>query len=97
VLPYNPSITDANFILTGDRISVPFRCSCLSLPAASTTTFLAGSIPYVLSRGETYGDVSSEFANLTTAAWLQATNAGSPGTARMVNVTVNCSCGDERV
>jgi chitin elicitor receptor kinase 1 len=97
VLPYNPSITDPNFILTGDRITVPFRCSCLSLPVAAATTFLAGSIPYALSRGESYGDVSSEFANLTTAAWLQATNAGSAGTAGTVNVTVNCSCGDERV
>ncbi|XP_062199679.1 lysM domain receptor-like kinase 10 isoform X2 [Phragmites australis] len=102
LLPYNPAITDSNYIVTGVRVSVPFRCSCLALLAApGSTTYLAGSLPpYAVSRGETYDDVASEFANLTTSAWLKATNAGPsdkvPG-AGTVNVTVNCSCGDERV
>lgn len=95
LLPYNPSVADPDYIVTGARISVPFACACLSLPsAASGTKFLAGSFPHALSRGETYGDVAAEFANLTTAAWLRATN---PGAARTVNVAVNCSCGDESV
>ncbi|TVU08792.1 hypothetical protein EJB05_42205, partial [Eragrostis curvula] len=103
LLPYNPNITDPNYIVTGDRVSVPFRCSCLSLPPpapAASAAFLAGSLPYALSVGETYDGVASEFANLTTAAWLEATNAGPAGkvpAARTVNVTVNCSCGDETV
>ncbi|GJN38508.1 hypothetical protein PR202_gb27557 [Eleusine coracana subsp. coracana] len=99
LLPYNPSITNPNYIVTGDRVSVPFRCSCLSLPSPAAKTFLAGSFPHALSTpsGETYADVAAEFANLTTPEWLEAANPGQAGTARTVNVTVNCSCGDERV
>ncbi|KAL6656310.1 hypothetical protein ACP70R_007136 [Stipagrostis hirtigluma subsp. patula] len=102
LLPYNPAITDPDYIITGDRVSVPFRCSCLSLPAAAaaaSSTFLAGSLPHPFTpaRGETYGDVAAEFANLTTAAWLRATNVEPAGGASTINVTVNCSCGDERV
>ncbi|KAL6601251.1 hypothetical protein ACP70R_044471 [Stipagrostis hirtigluma subsp. patula] len=101
LLPYNPAITDPDYIITGDRVSVPFRCSCLSHPAAAagSSTFLAGSLPHPFApaRGETYGDVAAEFANLTTAAWLRATNVEPAGGAPTINVTVNCSCGDERV
>ncbi|CAO2162184.1 unnamed protein product [Urochloa humidicola] len=31
LLPYKPNITDPNYIVTGARVSVPFRCSCLHL------------------------------------------------------------------
>ncbi|CAL5087414.1 unnamed protein product [Urochloa decumbens] len=100
LLPYNPNITDPNYIVTGVRVSVPFRCSCLALPADPASTFLAGSIPYNLSSGETYDGLAAEFANLTTAAWLEATNRlpgdNSPASGT-INATVNCSCGDKRV
>ncbi|CAD6218526.1 unnamed protein product [Miscanthus lutarioriparius] len=101
LLPYNPDIADPNYIVTGYRVIVPFPCSCLGLPADPASTFLAGSFPYTLSGGgETYGDVASEFANLTTASWLAATNAEPAGklpAAGKINVTVNCSCGDRSV
>ncbi|ONM56279.1 Chitin elicitor receptor kinase 1 [Zea mays] len=100
LLPYNPGIVDPNYIVTGERVSVPFPCSCLGLPADPASTFLAGSLPYTLSGGETYDDVASEFANLTTASWLGVTNADPAGklpAAGKINVTVNCSCGDKRV
>ncbi|KAF8780857.1 hypothetical protein HU200_000807 [Digitaria exilis] len=96
LLPYNPN-TNSDYIVTGDRISVPFRCSCLKLPAA---TFLAGPIPYNLSRGKTYGDVAAEFSNLTTVAWMEATNrypAGNLPASGTIDATVNCSCGDKSV
>ncbi|CAD6224281.1 unnamed protein product [Miscanthus lutarioriparius] len=101
LLPYNPDIADPNYIVTGYRVSVPFPCSCLGLPADPASTFLAGSFSYTLTGGgETYGDVASQFANLTTASWLAATNAHPAGklpAAGKINVTVNCSCGDKRV
>jgi len=101
LLPYNPDIADPNYIVTGYRVSVPFPCSCLGLPADPASTFLAGSFSYTLTGGgETYGDVASQFANLTTASWLAATNAhpaGKPPAAGKINVTVNCSCGNRSV
>ncbi|KAL6845939.1 hypothetical protein ACP4OV_023387 [Aristida adscensionis] len=108
LLPFNPAITDPDYVVTGYRVSVPFRCSCLALPAAAggggaSPTFLAGSLPYPLARRDTLGDVEEKFAYLTTAAWLRETNAdpgdgpGAPPFRATVNVTVNCSCGDEGV
>ncbi|XP_021310111.1 chitin elicitor receptor kinase 1 isoform X2 [Sorghum bicolor] len=101
LLPYNPDIADPNYIVTGYRVIVPFPCSCLGLPADPASTFLAGSLSYTVSGGgETYGDVASQFANLTTASWLAATNAYPAGklpAAGKIDVNVNCSCGDKRV
>uniref|UniRef100_A0A0E0EH21 non-specific serine/threonine protein kinase n=1 Tax=Oryza meridionalis TaxID=40149 RepID=A0A0E0EH21_9ORYZ len=103
LLPYNPAITNPDYVVTGDRVLVPFPCSCLGLPAAPASTFLAGAIPYPLPLprgGDTYDAVAANYANLTTAAWLEATNAYPPGripASVRVNVTINCSCGDERV
>ncbi|BAT07475.1 Os09g0325140 [Oryza sativa Japonica Group] len=82
LLPYNPAITNPDYVVTGDRVFV-FPCSCLGLPAAPASTFLAGAIPYPLplprgGGGDTYDAVAANFANLTTAAWLEATRAGSP-------------------
>uniref|UniRef100_A0A0E0M386 non-specific serine/threonine protein kinase n=1 Tax=Oryza punctata TaxID=4537 RepID=A0A0E0M386_ORYPU len=104
LLPYNPAITNPDYVVTGDRVYVPFPCFCLAAPPAST--FLAGAIPYPLplprGGGDTYDAVAANYANLTTAAWLEATNAYPPGRIPgggdgRVNVTINCSCGDERV
>ncbi|EAZ45334.1 hypothetical protein OsJ_29979 [Oryza sativa Japonica Group] len=105
LLPYNPAITNPDYVVTGDRVLVPFPCSCLGLPAAPASTFLAGAIPYPLplprGGGDTYDAVAANYADLTTAAWLEATNAYPPGRIPggdgRVNVTINCSCGDERV
>ncbi|KAG8057362.1 hypothetical protein GUJ93_ZPchr0002g26594 [Zizania palustris] len=100
LLPYNPAITNPDYVVTGVRVNAPFPCYCRSLPAAPNPTFLAGAIPYTLSRGETYDTIATSYANLTSAAWLEATNAYPPNripSAGNVNVTVNCSCGDESV
>uniref|UniRef100_A0A0E0B553 non-specific serine/threonine protein kinase n=1 Tax=Oryza glumipatula TaxID=40148 RepID=A0A0E0B553_9ORYZ len=105
LLPYNPAITNPDYVVTGDRVLVPFPCSCLGLPAAPASTFLAGAIPYPLplprGGGDTYDAVAANYADLTTAAWLEATNAYPPGRIPggdgRINVTINCSCGDERV
>uniref|UniRef100_J3MZ40 LYK3/RLK10-like LysM domain-containing protein n=1 Tax=Oryza brachyantha TaxID=4533 RepID=J3MZ40_ORYBR len=103
LLPYNPAITNPDYVVTGDRVYVPFPCSCLALPAVPSSTFLAGAIPYPLSRGggDTYDAVAAIYANLTNAAWLNATSSYPPNRippgAGKFKVAVNCSCGDERV
>ncbi|CAN6174957.1 unnamed protein product, partial [Urochloa humidicola] len=87
--PPTPNITDPNCIVSSARVSVPFRCSCLALPADLASTFHAGPISHDLSRGETYGGVAAEFANR-----LPADKSPASGT---IDTTVNCSCGDKRV
>lgn len=97
---YNPRNPNLDFILAGDHVNVSFPCSCLSLPAAPASTYLAGSFPHKVTGGETYGKIAANYNNLTTADWLQKTNTypanNIPDTAT-VNVTVNCSCGDANV
>ncbi|KAF0900008.1 hypothetical protein E2562_026249 [Oryza meyeriana var. granulata] len=98
--PYNRNIPNLDFINIGDRVNVYFNCGCRSLPAAPATTYLAGSFPFQMSRGQTYTTVANNYNNLTTPAWLQATNSYPPNNipdTAIVNVTVNCSCGDVNI
>ncbi|CAN6167607.1 unnamed protein product [Urochloa humidicola] len=83
---------DPNCIVSSARVSVPFRCSCLALPADLASTFHAGPISHDLSRGEAYGGVAAEFANI--ANRLPADKSPASGT---IDTTVNCSCGDKRM
>ncbi|KAK3123949.1 hypothetical protein QOZ80_8AG0638420 [Eleusine coracana subsp. coracana] len=100
--PYNLDNNNLDFIAAGARINVYFPCSCLHLPNAPGSTYLAGLFPHNVSGGETYESIagSGYYNNLTTAEWLQATNTypatNIPDTGT-VNVTVNCSCGDPNV
>ncbi|CAO2166019.1 unnamed protein product [Urochloa humidicola] len=96
----NPGLFPSlDYIQVGLRVAVPFPCRCLALPTAPFSTYLAGSFPYEVSpEGETYSSIAANFNNLTTAAWLQATNRNPSNNklldgGTVVNVTVNCSCG----
>ncbi|KAJ1284897.1 hypothetical protein BS78_03G240300 [Paspalum vaginatum] len=97
---FNPTFASMDFIAVGSRVLVNFPCSCQALPAAPSwrpSTYLAASIPYYkVSPGETYSTIFAAFSNLTTAAWLEATNS-NPAANDTVNVTVNCTCADLRV
>ncbi|KAK8453436.1 hypothetical protein SEVIR_5G282901v4 [Setaria viridis] len=96
-LPYNnPWFGNLDYIQAGQRLTVSFRCQCLALPTSPFSTYLAGSFPYRVSLGETYSSIAAQFNNLTTAAWLQATNrypSSNIPDGGIMNVTINCSCG----
>ncbi|KAH7683362.1 Non-specific serine/threonine protein kinase protein [Dioscorea alata] len=86
-----------DILIPGRRISVPIQCKCLAGGAYS-----ADPIPYTVARGETYSIIAQDrFNNLTTASWLAATNPSYPATNipenSLINVTVNCSCGDASI
>ncbi|RCV26877.1 hypothetical protein SETIT_5G280500v2 [Setaria italica] len=95
--PYNnPRFGNLDYIQAGQRLTVSFRCQCLALPTSPFSTYLAGSFPYRVSLGETYSSIAAQFNNLTTAAWLQATNrypSSNIPDGGIMNVTINCSCG----
>ncbi|KAL5232072.1 hypothetical protein ABZP36_030848 [Zizania latifolia] len=98
--PYNPNISNLDFINFNTSVNVSLNCRCLSLPAAPSSTYLAGSLPFRVSRGQTYTAIADNYNNLTTAEWLQATNnypANNITENDIVNVTVNCSCGDASI
>ncbi|XBI50768.1 hypothetical protein VPH35_114128 [Triticum aestivum] len=97
---YNPGLRSLDFLAAGDRVDVPFPCECLARPSDPASTYLAASIPYNVATGDTYVSIASNYINLTTADWLQATNSYPPNNipdVAIVNVTVNCSCGDARI
>ncbi|ESQ47702.1 hypothetical protein EUTSA_v10020310mg [Eutrema salsugineum] len=95
ILRYNSNIKDKDQIEMGTRVLVPFPCSC------QEGDFLAHTFTYRVRSGDTYEKVAnSHYANLTTVRSLQTTNT-FPATnippSAMLNVLVNCSCGDESV
>ncbi|KAL6661891.1 hypothetical protein ACP70R_001275 [Stipagrostis hirtigluma subsp. patula] len=98
--PYNPAYPNPDSIPQGGRVNVYFPCRCLSLPRPPFSSYLAGSFPHKVASKETYTTIAGYFNNLTTEAWLAATNSypttNIPDTGT-VNVTVNCSCGDPAV
>ncbi|XP_010235348.1 chitin elicitor receptor kinase 1 [Brachypodium distachyon] len=100
LIPYNPGSRNLDFIPAGGRVNVTFSCRCQSLPSSPSSTFLASSVPYRVSTGDTYLGIANHYNNLTTEAWLQATNAYPANNipdSGTVNVNVNCSCGDPDV
>ncbi|RYR00203.1 hypothetical protein Ahy_B07g088307 isoform B [Arachis hypogaea] len=77
------------------RVNVPFPCECIN------GEFLGYTFQYSVSSGDTYESIAGKsFSNLVTAKWLRSLNSYSryeiPENG-MVNVTVNCSCGDSNV
>ncbi|KAL3509847.1 hypothetical protein ACH5RR_029248 [Cinchona calisaya] len=86
---------DQDYLLTGARINIPFSCDCIN------GDFLAHIFSYSISDGDTYDRVSSHYySNLTTLVWLQRFNSYQENNLPpnvIMNVTVNCSCGDKRV
>ncbi|KAI8551981.1 hypothetical protein RHMOL_Rhmol06G0229700 [Rhododendron molle] len=88
-------ITNPNSVLAGDRINVPFTCDCLD------AGFLAHVFEYAVHSGDTYSTIASTYySNLTTAEFLELSNsfpASNIPDNGVVNVTVNCSCGNAAV
>lgn len=95
ILQYNPQVPNQDRILSGTRINVPFSCDCLN------GDFLGHTFTYQTVFGDTYDRVVSfSFANLTTEDWMQRVNTFEPTripAGALINVTVNCSCGDRSV
>ncbi|XP_045829883.1 lysM domain receptor-like kinase 3 isoform X3 [Trifolium pratense] len=77
------------------RVNVPFPCDCIN------GEFLAHTFVYQFQPGETYTSVAEDdFSNLTTDVWLQNFNIYRPTNIPdfgMINVSVNCSCGNRKV
>ncbi|KAH7844764.1 hypothetical protein Vadar_031390 [Vaccinium darrowii] len=95
ILSYNPSITNPNSIQARSRINIPFTCDCID------DEFLGHVFPYSVQSGDTYYEIATTYySNLTTVAMMQQYNS-YPATNipinAVLNVTVNCSCGDASV
>ncbi|KAJ0264662.1 Chitin elicitor receptor kinase 1 [Hirschfeldia incana] len=95
ILRYNPNIPNKDTIQMGSRVLVPFPCEC------QPGDFLAHVFRYAVQSTDTYDRVATDrYANLTTEESLQRTNT-YPATnippSATLNVSVNCSCGDESV
>ncbi|KAF7140502.1 hypothetical protein RHSIM_Rhsim06G0165900 [Rhododendron simsii] len=88
-------MSNADSVLSGTRINVPFRCNCLD------GGFLAHVFEYAVRSGDTYSIIASTYyADLTTADFLELSNsypASNIPDNGVVNVTVNCSCGNAAV
>ncbi|KAF9587558.1 hypothetical protein IFM89_004016 [Coptis chinensis] len=96
ILQFNPNIHNSDSIQFGSRVDVPFSCDdCVN------GDFLAHTFNYAIQSADTYAKIANMvFANLTTADFLQRVNHYNatqiPNSGNM-NVTVNCSCGDESI
>ncbi|XP_017220372.1 chitin elicitor receptor kinase 1 isoform X1 [Daucus carota subsp. sativus] len=89
---YNPG-QDA--MRVGSRVNIPFSCECIN------GDFLGHTFAYVAQPDDTYGKIAAvAFANLTTAYWMERVNVFDPTRIPdmgLINVTLNCSCGDRHV
>lgn len=94
VLPYN-SLSSQDSIFTGTRLNIGFPCDCIS------GDFLGSNFSYTARSSDTYDIIASDYyANLTTAAWLAATNSYPSSNIQIgdvISVIINCSCGDPEV
>uniref|UniRef100_A0A1J3DHZ2 non-specific serine/threonine protein kinase n=1 Tax=Noccaea caerulescens TaxID=107243 RepID=A0A1J3DHZ2_NOCCA len=95
ILRYNRQITNKDLIQMGSRVLVPFPCEC------QAGDFRAHTFRYRVQQGDTYETLATRnYANLTTVESLQRTNtfpAEDIQLSATLNVSVNCSCGDESV
>ncbi|EYU43124.1 hypothetical protein MIMGU_mgv1a020205mg [Erythranthe guttata] len=97
ILSYNPQIPNQDSVQAGGRVNVPFACDCLE-----GGEFLGHVFSYTTSPGNTYDTIAATYySNLTTVDWLQKFNTypawNIPDTGVVLNVTVNCSCGDKDI
>ncbi|RHN57369.1 putative protein kinase RLK-Pelle-LysM family [Medicago truncatula] len=77
------------------RLNVPFPCDCIN------DEFLGHTFLYKLRHGDSYASIATTtFGNLVTEEWIERVNV-YPRTyvpdSVMINVTVNCSCGNGEV
>ncbi|KAE9457888.1 hypothetical protein C3L33_10217, partial [Rhododendron williamsianum] len=88
-------MSNPDSVLAGTRINVPFPCDCLD------AGFLAHVFEYAVHSGDTYSKIASTYySDLTTADFLELSNsypASNIPDNGVVNVTVNCSCGNAAV
>ncbi|XP_027331190.1 lysM domain receptor-like kinase 3 isoform X2 [Abrus precatorius] len=91
----NGTIKDKDTLSAFTRVNVPFPCDCID------DEFLGHIFQYALGEGETYTSIATQnYSNLTTDEWLQSFNSYSPTSipdSGMLNVTINCSCGNSDV
>ncbi|XP_026448182.1 chitin elicitor receptor kinase 1-like isoform X2 [Papaver somniferum] len=95
ILKYNPQVPNKDLILADDILNVPFRCDCIQEQR------LGHNFTYTLQPGDTYEKIVKYYSNLTTKEDLSRDNPSyNPNNildGSLVNVIVNCSCGDEKV
>ncbi|KAI3703991.1 hypothetical protein L1987_74192 [Smallanthus sonchifolius] len=96
ILNYNPdTISNKDSLPVFTRLIVPFSCECLN------GDFLGHVFNYEFRSVDTYERVAEEmYANLTTGDWIRRFNVYDPNRVPdhvIINVTVNCSCGDGSV
>ncbi|KAI4384953.1 hypothetical protein MLD38_003036 [Melastoma candidum] len=100
ILSYNKdTIPNQDSVQSGVRINVPFPCGCIR--DSSNNEFLGHVFNYTVKEGDTYETVAGQYySNLTTVDWLRKFNSyvdsNIPNNA-VLNVTVNCSCGDSAI
>ncbi|XP_061338162.1 lysM domain receptor-like kinase 3 [Gastrolobium bilobum] len=77
------------------RVNIPFPCDCIN------GEFLGHTFLYTFQPEDTYTSVASKsFSNLTTDECMQRSNIYPPYNIpdfELLNVTVNCSCGNSKV
>ena len=93
---YNPQITNPDFIDRDTRINVPFSCGCVG------GEFMGHQFDYQIRSGNYYQLIAERYySNLTTVEMLRSFNSYDPDRLpdvnAILNVTVNCSCGNSRV
>ncbi|KAK8541664.1 hypothetical protein V6N13_137742 [Hibiscus sabdariffa] len=92
ILIYNRQVPNKDSVDAFTRLNVPFPCDCIN------GDFLGHEFTFSVRPGDTYDKIASEYySGLTTADWLQRFNSYPPTNipdSGVVNVVVNCSCGD---
>ncbi|KAI7999863.1 LysM domain receptor-like kinase 3 [Camellia lanceoleosa] len=92
---YNPQITNTDSVQRDSRVNIPFSCACIG-----ELGFLGHKFVYE-DQSETYKVIAEkQYASLTTVEMLQRFNGYDTNRIpvnAMVNVVVNCSCGNSRV
>ncbi|XP_057433419.1 chitin elicitor receptor kinase 1-like [Lotus japonicus] len=95
IMKYNPNVKNPDVIQSETQINVPFSCECLD------GIFQGHTFSYTMQAGNTYKSIAKvDFSNLTTEEWVTRVNSYKPNDIPIgvkINVTINCSCGDERV
>ncbi|PPR88604.1 hypothetical protein GOBAR_AA32079 [Gossypium barbadense] len=94
ILAYNPQVANKDSVEAFSRLNIPFPCDCIN------NDFLGHVFTYSVQPGDTYDKIAGYYSDLTTVAWLRPFNS-YPETnipdSGVVNVVVNCSCGDSAI
>ncbi|KAJ6941209.1 hypothetical protein NC651_007104 [Populus alba x Populus x berolinensis] len=95
ILRYNPQVPSKDNLSPLIRISIPFPCDCIN------GEFLGHFFTYIVRANDTYGKVADPYyANLTTTPSLMNFNSYPERDIPvngLLNVSVDCSCGDSSV